>query len=163
MVEPKVPEGYSILGIMCMVVPILFAWLTVSFLAFLYLPARIGTWLKSLKGRKYQLVKVEKKEVIRVLKRFFNVLLHGLPKGERGFALISGIIVAVILVSILGSVVVAMWPTLLGSNTGIQALTQTDAGTTTLKGVWPIVLVIVGAGVGVGVILFCLKQFGLMK
>lgn len=79
--------------------------------------------------------------------------------GEFG---IGALITVVVLVTVMGAVLVALWPTIISSNTSIQALTQTDAGTTVMKGLWPIVLIVVGAGAAVGVIIWALNKFGLV-
>lgn len=86
--------------------------------------------------------------------------------GEQGAmagGLIGGIIVAIVLVAVAAKVVVAMWPTLIGANTDIQALTQTDAGTTVMKALSPIWIIVAGAAIGLGVLMYILDRMGILN
>lgn len=75
-----------------------------------------------------------------------------------------GTIVAVAVgVAILGAIVPALWPTITGSDTAIQALTQTDAGTTTMQALWPILLIAVGCGIAAGLVMWALRKFNLSR
>lgn len=62
---------------------------------------------------------------------------------------------------ILGTVVPVVWPLIAGTDTDIQAMTGTDAGTTTIQAFWPILLVVCGLGIAAGIIYFGLRKFGL--
>lgn len=87
-------------------------------------------------------------------------------RGERreiGAFSIGAVISIIIGVVILGNVVGALWAVLAATDTTIQALTQTDAGTVMLKAMWPIVLIAVGIGIAAGVIMWSLKRMGLMQ
>lgn len=77
--------------------------------------------------------------------------------------LIAGVIGGVIGVVVLAKVAIALWPTFVGTNTDVAALTQTDAGTETLQAIWPIVIVVVGIGIAAGAIFWALRKFGVMK
>jgi hypothetical protein len=79
-----------------------------------------------------------------------------------GFFNIAGIVTVAVGVTVVGAIVVALWPTIIGTNTSIQALTQTDVGTKTMQSLWPIVLIGVGVGVSAGLILYILHKMGLM-
>lgn len=80
-----------------------------------------------------------------------------------GFFNIAGIISIAVGVTVVGAIVVALWPTITGTNTSVQALTQTDAGTTTMKALWPIILIAVGVGITAGLIMYILHKMGLLK
>lgn len=105
-----------------------------------------------------------------------RVVLSGLPESEkiaqlrvlrsralqRGAFGIGAVISVTIGIVVIGALVVALWPTITGTNTSIQALTQTDAGTTTMKAIWPIALIVIGVGIGAGLIIWAARHFGLM-
>lgn len=69
--------------------------------------------------------------------------------------------VAVVLI-VLGSAIPVLWPLAAGSADNISAMTGTDAGTTTIKAFWPIILLIIGLGIAIGLIIYGLKKFGMM-
>jgi len=80
--------------------------------------------------------------------------------GEFGVGVIIYVVIGIVVV---GTVVAALWGTLAGTDTSIQALTQTDAGTSTLQTMWPIVLVIIGIGIAAGAVMWALRKFNVMK
>ena len=80
--------------------------------------------------------------------------------GAFGVGSIVGVMVGVV---VIGTIVVALWDTFVGTDTAVQALVGTDAGTTTLKAMWPIVLVVVGIGVAAGVVMWALRKFGVLN
>ena len=77
-------------------------------------------------------------------------------------ALLVGIIGVVVVLLVIGTVFPVLWPMVTGSVTAnITAMTGTDAGTTTIQAFWPVILLVVGMGLAVGLIMFGLKKFGL--
>ncbi len=79
-------------------------------------------------------------------------------KGEFGVKTVVSVIVGVLIV---GTLIGALWSPLAATDTTIQALTETDAGTTMLKVMWPIALVVVGVGLAAGVVMWVLRKGGL--
>jgi len=77
--------------------------------------------------------------------------------------LLVGIIGIVVVLLIIGTVFPILWPMVTGTVTdNITAMTGTDAGTTTFQAFWPVVLLVVGIGLAVGLIVYGLRKFGLM-
>ena len=76
-------------------------------------------------------------------------------------SLLSALIIIVVVMIVLGTSIPVLWPLLTDTSTNITAMTGTDAGTTTIQAFWPIILLIIGLGVAVGLIVFALKKFGL--
>lgn len=74
---------------------------------------------------------------------------------------VVGIITTFVLIIVLGQVVPALWPTFISSDTSVQALTDNSTATTTFQAFWPIVLLIIGLGVAVGLIMYAIKRFNL--
>lgn len=91
------------------------------------------------------------------MKGFFKWLAN-----QRGSFGIGAILVAVVMVVLVGTAIVALWPTVQSTATSVAGLTQTDAGTTVLKGLWPLVALVLGAGAAAGLIVWALKEFGLI-
>lgn len=75
--------------------------------------------------------------------------------------LVALIGVAVVLI-VLGTAIPVLWPLAANSSVAIAAMEGTDAGTTTIQGFWPIILLVVGLGIAVGLIVYALKRFGLL-
>lgn len=73
--------------------------------------------------------------------------------------LAKGLITGVIAIVILGALIPVLFPLITDSDTAIQALTGTDDGTVMLQTIWPILLVICGIGIPVGVLFFALRKF----
>lgn len=67
-----------------------------------------------------------------------------------------------ITILVLGTMVAAMWSPMMGSDTAIQALTETDDATVMLQTFWPIGLLVIGLGIAAGVIFHALKKFNVM-
>lgn len=89
-------------------------------------------------------------------------ILVKLARNQRGEFSLGGILVALVMVAVIATGVVAIWPTFVATDTTIQALTQTDSGTSFLQSIWPVTLLVGGAGIGVGVIIGLLHKFGLI-
>lgn len=73
--------------------------------------------------------------------------------------MIKKIVSVVILFCVLGALVPVLWPMFVGTDTDIQAMTETDDATVFLQTVWPIVLLVMGIGVGAGLIYYGVRKF----
>lgn len=74
--------------------------------------------------------------------------------------LLSGLLGVVVVLVVLGTAVPVLWP-LAANTTAIDAMTGTDVGTTTIQSFWPVILLVVGLGLAVGLIVFGMRKFGL--
>ena len=78
-----------------------------------------------------------------------------------------GILIALITVSVVLIVIATafpiIWPMVTSASGNISAMTGTDAGTTTLQGFWPLILLVVGIGIAIGLIMYGLKKFQIMS
>ena len=88
-----------------------------------------------------------------------------------------GILLALITVSVVLIVIATafpiVWPMVTRAGYGIVGLTSdsenitgmitTDAGTTTMQGFWPLILLVVGIGIAIGLIMYGLKKFQIMS
>lgn len=72
--------------------------------------------------------------------------------------ILGALIGAVVLLVILARAFPVLWP-IAANTTAIDAMTGTDAGTTTFQAFWPIVLLLVGLGVAVAVIMWSVNRF----
>ena len=77
--------------------------------------------------------------------------------------LLISIIGVVVVLIVLGASVPILWPLATTYSANITSMTGTDAGTTTMQAIWPVALLVIGLGLGVGLIVFALKKFGLMS
>jgi len=68
----------------------------------------------------------------------------------------------VIVVIVLANAIPVLWPMATDASGNITAMTGTDAGTTTIQAFWPVVLLLVGLGVAVGLIVYALRKFGML-
>ena len=77
-----------------------------------------------------------------------------------------GILIAIISVSIVLIVIATafpiVWPMVTSASTNISSMVGTDVGTTTVQGFWPLILLVVGIGIAVGLIMYGLKKFQIM-
>lgn len=71
---------------------------------------------------------------------------------------IIGVVVALVA---LGYAIPVLWPMAAGSADNISAMTGDDAGTTTMQAFWPVILLIVGLGIAVGLIYYAINKFKL--
>ena len=76
-------------------------------------------------------------------------------------SILIGLISTIVVIVVLSVAVPILWPIAIGASGNITAMTGTDAGTTTIQAFWPIILLIVGLGVAVGLIMYALRKFGL--
>ena len=78
-----------------------------------------------------------------------------------------GILVAIITVSVVLIVIATafpiVWPMVTAASSNITAMTGTDAGTTTVQGFWPLILLVVGIGIAIGLIMYGLKRFQIIS
>ncbi len=78
-----------------------------------------------------------------------------------------GILYSLITVSIVLIVIAyafpILWPIVITATVQVDNMTGTDVGTTTFQAFWPIVLLLVGLGVAVGLIVYAVKRFGLLS
>ena len=76
--------------------------------------------------------------------------------------LLISLIGIIVVLLVLGSAVPVLWPMAAATADNISAMTGTDAGTTTIQAFWPVILLVVGLGMAVGLIVFALRKFGLL-
>lgn len=81
---------------------------------------------------------------------------------QRGSLSVKGLVGGVIGLVIFGALVPVLFPMITDSDTAIQALTGTDDGTVMLQTLWPILLIVCGIGIAVGVVYYALKKFRVM-
>lgn len=94
--------------------------------------------------------------IFTAVKKGFFGFVH---KCQTGAISLKGIISGVVGVVVLGTAIPVLWPLFAGSDTAIQAMTETDSGTTTIQAFWPILVLIGGIGLVVGVIYMVMKRF----
>lgn len=78
-------------------------------------------------------------------------------------AILASLIGVVVVVIVLATTIPVLWPLATDASTNITSMTGTDAGTTTIQTFWPIILLIIGLGLAVGLIVFALQKFGLIS
>ena len=77
-------------------------------------------------------------------------------------SLLIALISTVVVIIVLAVSIPILWPIATDASTNITSMTGTDAGTTTIQAFWPVVLLLVGLGIAVGLIMFALRRFGLI-
>ena len=82
-------------------------------------------------------------------------------KGFAGMGILGALLGVVVVLVVMTQAIPVLWP-LAANSTAIDAMTGTDAGTTTVQAFWPIILLLVGLGLAIGLIVFALRKFGLM-
>lgn len=78
---------------------------------------------------------------------------------QRGSMNLKAIIGVTVTVVVLGTAVPVLWPLFAGSDTDIQAMTETDSGTVFIQTFWPILILIGGIGLVVGIVYMVMKRF----
>ena len=81
---------------------------------------------------------------------------------ESGFAdmkILYGLLAVMITLIVLGSAIPVLWPLIASSGENITAMTGTDQGPVFIQTFWPIVLMLIGLGIAVGLIIFAIKKF----
>ena len=81
--------------------------------------------------------------------------------GFSGMGILGSLLGVVVVLVVMTRAIPVLWP-LAANSTAIDAMTGTDAGTTTVQAFWPIILLLVGLGLAIGLIVFALRKFGLM-
>ena len=76
--------------------------------------------------------------------------------------LLASLIIVVVVLIVLGTAIPVLWPLASATSVGIGNMTGTDAGTTTIQAFWPVILLVVGMGIAVGLIFYGLHKFGLI-
>ena len=77
--------------------------------------------------------------------------------------LLIGLITVAVVLIVIATAFPIIWPMVITAGDNITAMTGTDAGTTTVQGFWPLILLVVGIGIAIGLIMFGLKKFGIMS
>ena len=77
--------------------------------------------------------------------------------------LLVGLIMVAVVLIVIATAFPIIWPMVITAGSNITAMTETDAGTTTMQGFWPLILLVVGLGIAVGLIIYGLKKFRLMS
>lgn len=77
--------------------------------------------------------------------------------------LIVGLVSVVVILVVVAAAFPTLWQTVTGASGNITGMAGTDTGTTMVKTFWPIVLLVVGLGIAVGLIMFGLRKFGVLK
>jgi len=68
----------------------------------------------------------------------------------------------VVVIIVMARAIPVLWPLATEASENITGMTGTDAGTTTIQAFWPIILLLVGLGVAIGLIIYALKKFGIL-
>jgi len=77
--------------------------------------------------------------------------------------ILGSIITTVIVIIVVATAFPVLWDIALDASENISAMTGTDAGTTTIQAFFPIVLMLVGLGIAVGLIMYAVKKFRVMS
>ena len=93
--------------------------------------------------------------------RFLVLAAIASQKGFAGMGILGALLGVVIVIVVMTQAIPVLWPSAANS-TAIDAMSGTDAGTTTVQAFWPIILLLVGLGLAIGLVVFALKKFGLM-
>lgn len=81
--------------------------------------------------------------------------------GQRG-NIIQVVLAVMIVVVVIGAAIPVVWPIFVGTDTDIQAMTETDDATVFFKAIWPIALLVLGLSIGAGVIFWSLRKMGVI-
>lgn len=76
--------------------------------------------------------------------------------------LLALITVSVVLI-VIATAFPIVWPMVVAAGANVTSMEGTDAGTTTLVGFWPLILLVVGIGIAIGLIMYGLKKFQIMS
>ena len=79
-----------------------------------------------------------------------------------GMGILGGLISVVVVIIVLARTIPILWPLATEASGNITAMTGTDAGTEMIQAFWPVVLLIVGISVAIGVIMYALNRFGVL-
>lgn len=78
-----------------------------------------------------------------------------------GNKLLWGLMGVAVVLIVIANVVPVLWPITVSAGGNVTAMTGTDAGTTTFKAFWPIVLLLVGLGLAIGLITYAMRKFNM--
>lgn len=76
--------------------------------------------------------------------------------------MIKKVVYIVLMFVVLGALVPVLWPLFVGTDTDVQAMTETDDATVFLQTLWPIILIVVGLGFVAGLVFYALRKFKVM-
>ena len=77
--------------------------------------------------------------------------------------ILGAIITVAVTLIVVATAFPIVWPMVTASSANITAMTGTDAGTTTVQGFWPLILLMVGIGIAIGLIVYAIRQFKILK
>ena len=80
-----------------------------------------------------------------------------------GGGLLTAVIGIVVTIIVLARAIPVLWPLATEASENVTAMTGTDAGTTTIVAFWPIILLLVGLGIAIGLIVYALKRFNILS
>ena len=83
-------------------------------------------------------------------------------RGALGMGLLTALIGVVVVIIVLANAIPILWPMAVDASANITSMNGTDAGTQMIQGFWPVVLLLVGLGVAIGLIIYALKAFGVL-
>jgi len=76
--------------------------------------------------------------------------------------ILFGIIGTALVLMVVAYVFPIIWPLVTDAGADITSMNGTDAGTTTVIAFWPVVLLMVGLGIAIGLVMFALRKFGIL-
>ena len=84
--------------------------------------------------------------------------------------ILLGLITVSVVLIVIATAFPIVWPmvttagyNIVGDGANITGMTGTDAGTTTVVGFWPLILLVVGIGIAIGLVVYGLKEFQIMS
>lgn len=75
--------------------------------------------------------------------------------------MIKKVVYLVIGIVLLGALIPALWPTVEDTATDVAAMNATTVGGEFIQNMWPVILIIIGLGLGAFLIFWGLRQLGL--
>jgi hypothetical protein len=81
--------------------------------------------------------------------------------GQAGSSIVNTVIMLVLAILIVGTVIPAMWPLAVESLTSVAAMNGTDTGTTLIKALWPVGVMVAAIGLGIWLILYAIRRLGI--
>lgn len=83
-------------------------------------------------------------------------------KNQIGAFGLKTVLMLVIMGLVIGNVIAAVWSDYVGTDTAIQALTETDDATVFLQTGWPLYLLIIGIVIVAGLLMYAVRKAGLV-
>jgi hypothetical protein len=87
-------------------------------------------------------------------------LSYRLATSQAG-SIVNTVIMLVLAILIVGTVIPAMWPLAVESLTNVAAMNGTDTGTTLIKALWPVGVMVAAIGLGIWLILYAIRRLGI--